>query len=102
MSVDGRVSKPTSRCDSRGSKGDSRQKGRGWFYYHGTMDDQSSDSTLEPAQQWNCTLQSVKSNQINHVKSLRAMTKALTQKQNKTQIEIGCRLFLLVRLPKIS
>jgi len=61
------------------------------------MDDQSSDSTLEPAQQWNCTLQSVKSNQINHVKSLRAMTKALTQKQNKTQIEIGCRLFLLVR-----
>jgi hypothetical protein len=39
----------------------------------------------------------IKSNQINHVKSLRAMTKALTQKQNKTQIEIGWRLFLLVR-----
>jgi len=37
--------------------------------------------------------------QINHVKSMRAMTKALTRKQNNTQKEIGCRLFLLARLP---
>ena len=66
-------------------------------------DDQSSDSTLEPAQQLNCRLTHTavegEAKQINHVKSMRAMTKALTRKQNNTQKEIGCRLFLLARLP---